>query len=70
MEALNNFYKNDESDTIWWVDTDRVGEFLFSFDKKQVFNLFQDYPAKLTKEQKEIFDDENPQWANFFKDRK
>ena len=62
------FYKEKETDTIWWVDTSgRVGEWIFSFDKKKVFNMFQDYPHKLTKEQKEIFDRENPYWANFFK---
>ena len=65
------FYKNNEDDTIWWVDTpDRVGEWLFSFDKKTIFNMFADYPYKLTKEQKEIFDAENPYWKEFFKDRK
>ena len=70
MEALNRFYKNNESDSIWWVDNPAtIGEHLFSFDKKTVFNLFQDYPYKLTEEQKKIFDEENPEWAEFFKDR-
>ena len=70
MEALNKFYKKSKSDAIWWVDNpDVIGEWLFSFDKKQIFNLFQDYPSKLTKEQKKIFDEENPEWAEFFKDR-
>ena len=32
--------------------------------------MFHDYPYKLTKEQKQIFDKENPEWADFFKDRK
>lgn len=67
----DNFYKEDPSNQIWWVDTsDKDGEFLFSFDKKQVFNLFEDYPNNLTPEQKEIFDKENPYWKDFFKDRK
>lgn len=66
----NNFYKNSKHDVIWWVDNpETIGEFWFSFDKKTVFNLFRDYPFKLTKEQKEIFDKENPYWADFFKDR-
>ncbi len=66
----NKFYKENETDQIWWVDTsDRDGEFLFSFDKKKVFNLFADYPHNLTPEQKEIFDKENPYWKDFFKDR-
>lgn len=64
------FYKNKRTDTIWWVDnSEYVGIHLFSFDKKAVFNLFQDYPYKLTKEQKETFDKENPFWADFFRDR-
>lgn len=64
------FYKENKNDIIWWVDNyDTKGEYLFSFDKKQVFNLFADYPFKLTKEQKNLFDKENPYWANFFKDR-
>ena len=71
-EALNNdvFYKENPDDKIFWVDNpDNVGERLFSFDKKTVFNLFADYPHKLTREQKEVFDRENPYWADFFKDR-
>ena len=64
------FYKGKPTDKIWWVDTSEyVGLFLFSFDKKKVFNLFQDYPHELTPEQKEIFDQENPYWKEFFKDR-
>ena len=66
-----DFYKNNETDVIYWVDNPETkGEFLFSFDQEQVFNLFEDYPWKLTKEQKRIFDKENPYWADFFKDRK
>lgn len=56
-----NFYKNNESDKIWIVDNlDTKGEFLFSFDKKTVFNFFSDYPAKLSKEQIKIFKKEQP----------
>lgn len=66
-----SFYKENESDMVWWVDTpDLVGEFLFSFDKQTIYNMFQDYPYKLTPEEKEIFDRENPQWKMFFKSRK
>lgn len=66
----SDFYKENENDTIWWVnDLDTKGEFLFSFDKKKIYNLFADYPYNLTKEEKEIFDKENPYWAEFFSDR-
>lgn len=65
-----DFYKEHKRDKVWWIDTsDYDGVFEFSFDKKKVFNLFRDYPYKLTKEQKEIFDRENPFWADFFKRR-
>ena len=65
------FQKNNESDVIWWVDNpETIGEWLFTFDKKQIFNMFRDYPHKLTQKQKAIFDKENPEWALFFKDRK
>lgn len=68
--AKYDFIKNEPDDVIWWVDNpDQKGVWLFSFDKKDVFNMFRDYPAKLTKKQKEIFDKENPYWADFFKDR-
>lgn len=66
----NDLYKNNESDQIYWVDnTDLIGVWEFTFDKEIFFNLFEDYPTKLTPEQKQIFDNENPFWAEFFKDR-
>lgn len=67
----NNWYKEEPGNKIWWLDNggERIGEFVFSFDKKTRFNLFADYPHKLTKEQKEIFDKENPYWADFFAER-
>lgn len=67
----NNWYKENPTDKVWWLDNgaERCGEFVFSFDKKQSFNLFADYPYKLTKEQKAIFDKENPYWFAFFIDR-
>ena len=61
------FYKENPGDKIYWVDNfPAIGEYLFSFDKKNVFNLFQDYPDKLTKAQRALFDRENPYWAEFF----
>ncbi len=64
------FRKNNESDVIWWVDNpETIGEWLFTFDKKRIFNMFRDYPHELTQKQKAIFDKENPYWVDFFKDR-
>lgn len=67
----DKWYKENPDDKIWWLDnSDEItGEWIFSFDKKKRFNMFADYPKKLTKEQREIFDKENPYWANFFIDR-
>ena len=71
MEQSNKYFKNEPTDVIWWVDNseERKGEFIFTFDKEQHFNMFADYPHKLTAEQKEIFDKENPYWKEFFSDR-
>ena len=64
-------FKQNPKDEIWWVDTsDKVGEFVFTFDKKTFFNMFADYPHKLSHEQKEIFNKENPFWAEFFSERR
>lgn len=55
------FYKENETDQIYWLDTPgRKGEYLFSFDKKTIFNFFEDFPQKLSKEQIEIFIKEQP----------
>ncbi|MBO4698213.1 hypothetical protein J5690_01200 [bacterium] len=62
------FHKRHANDKIWWV-TPRIpqdGPLYVSFDKKTILNLWSDYPWKFTKEQKELFDKENPYWADFF----
>nr|DAH71789.1 MAG TPA: hypothetical protein [Caudoviricetes sp.] len=71
MERSSKLFKNNKTDRIWWVDNadDVKGEWIFTFDKKKFFNMFQDYPWNLSLEQKKIFDKENPYWADFFKDR-
>ena len=79
MAMAWEFYKNKKSDKVWRVDEYEIydGEPVlnlsgpyFSFDKENVFSIFADYPHNLTKEQVEIFDKENPYWANFMKDRR
>lgn len=62
-----DFYKEHKSDKVWWVDTvDKIGKYLFSFDRKKIYNLFSDYPQKLSSEEKAVFDKENPYWKKFF----
>ncbi len=64
------FYKENETDIIAWVDnTEVIGERLFTFDGIKIYNLFADYPHNLSKEEKAIFDKENPYWCDLFKDR-
>ena len=61
------FYKRHETDKDWQVKyVDYVGLKAVSFDKKKILFLFEDYPKKFTKEEKELFDKENPFWADFF----
>ena len=65
------FFKNKETDSVYWVENaDEIGVFLFSFDKKKIYNLFSDYPHNLTDKEVAIFDKENPEWAKFFEERK
>lgn len=54
----------------WLPNSDSLGEMFFTFDGKKIFNLFRDYPDALTPEEKRLFDEANPFWADFFKDRK
>lgn len=69
MGVKSKWYKEDPSDRIWWKDSECIGDFVFSFDKVKEYNMFRDYPWKLSKEEKEIFDNEYPHWKMFFGDR-
>jgi hypothetical protein len=63
MKEKIHFFKKNDTDKVWWVaDQDPMpwGRVLFSFDKKKIYNLYADYPWNLTKEEKELFDKENP----------
>ena len=63
--------KQDTTLNFWWLDSsEKVGKRLFTFDGKTVFNLFRDYPQALTEEQKRVFDELNPYWKEFFKNKK
>ena len=65
---LRVFKKKAKSNKIWWLDLpDDDGGLFFSFDKKTVYALFGDYPDKLSDEERRIFEQEEPYWAEFFK---
>lgn len=73
MEVLNKensnfrFYKKKDNDKIWSVEEiGYIGKLLYSFNKKNIYNLWTDYPHNFTKEEKELFDKENPYWKEFF----
>lgn len=68
----DKFYKQNPNDQIWWLNNaeETTGEFVFSFDKVKTYNLFRDYPHNMTAKEVEIFDRENPLWADFFSGRK
>lgn len=67
----SDFYKNDPKSRVFWIDhIDVIGEFLFSFDRKKVYNLFSDYPQALSPDEKDLFDHDQPYWANFFLPKK
>lgn len=53
-------YKIFPDNKIYWVNTETKGDLIFTFDKKEFFNFYKDYPHKLTPEQKELFDKEEP----------
>lgn len=57
-----SLYKENDEDKIYWVDFrgDYFGFLMFTFDGKTFFNYYADYPEKLSAEQKNIFDNENP----------
>ena len=70
MTVKKRFHKENPTNLIWWVDNfDQIGVWEFSFDRETIFNMFCDYPWKLSAEQKEIFDRENPYCHDFFSDR-
>ena len=63
-------HRKDENSKVWWAYVEGYkGIHIFSFDRVRTFNLFRDYPYKLTEEEKRIFDECEPFWARFFKNR-
>ena len=76
-EGINEYtngldlYKASADRKIWQVETpNKKGEFLFTFDKKKVFNFFKDYPEKLSDDEIAIFEIEYPELAALKQPRK
>lgn len=67
----NSWYQKEKGRKVWWLDNadEEIGTFVFSFDRRKAFNLYQDYPHKLTAEEKKIFDKEEPFWKDYFRGR-
>lgn len=56
-----DFYKEkkNKNSKIWWTNKIGVtGELNISFDRKKIYNLFEDYPYNMTKEEIEVFEKE------------
>ncbi len=67
---LEDFYRHNRKSRVYWagpIDPEKIGPLLFSFDKKNVFRLFGDLPFSLTDKEVQIFCEDEPYWANFFR---
>ena len=66
------FFKKKDTDQIWWLKEKNTNNdiLFFSFDKEKTYDLFNDYPGKMTEEEVKIFDNENEYWSKYFEDRK
>lgn len=43
-----------------------IGPMWVTFDRKTIFNLWTDYPYKMTEDQQRIIAEDMPYWATFF----
>ncbi|MGX7347543.1 DUF7675 family protein [Aerococcus vaginalis] len=59
LDGYADFYKENIDDEIWTIHEipSTRGPFLFSFDRKTIYNFWSDYD-KLTEQQKAIFREE------------
>ncbi len=44
-----DFFKENESDIIYWLNTPNLGDYIFTFDKKKSFKFLERLPAKINK---------------------
>lgn len=68
-DRSSKFEPKNRGDKVLWDTESGTGEMVFTIDGKNVYNLFADYPEKLTPEELKIFNKENPFWVDFFRDR-
>ncbi|MCD8209087.1 MAG: hypothetical protein LUD72_14205 [Bacteroidales bacterium] len=66
---IAEFVKDSPEDKVYGVGTVRQlrGPHFFTFDKKNIYNLWSDFPEKLTDEEVRIFCKENQYWVKDFK---
>lgn len=67
---MKRIYKENKGDKVWWLDDEKsMGEYVFTIDKKNFYNLFADYPDKLSVADWITFGEENEYWVKFFRSR-
>ncbi len=56
------FEPSEKGSKVLWTypSNGAMGIWYFTFDKVHLYNFWSEYPYALTKEQKELFDKENP----------
>lgn len=63
-----DYWLRKKNSKVYWLANDsekrRRGDFIFSFDKKNIYHLYSDYPDKMTKEEVEFFNKYEPYWSN------
>lgn len=66
------FHRVSPNGKVLWVERNdhTKGRLEVTFDQKKIYNLWSDYPDNMTKEEVEIFDEEEPFWAGYFSYRK
>lgn len=65
---MKKIYRDSKDNKVWWLETEALGESVFTIDKKKFYSLFGDYPEKLSVEEWLTFNDEYPYWRDFYED--
>lgn len=62
---MTRWFKHSPDSRVWWKETNEIGLFIFSFDRKKEYNFYRDFPEKLTPEEERIFREEEPILGKF-----